>query len=104
MHISTDYVFDGTKRGAYCENRSNRAAWRLWKSKAQGEANIRNVLERHVIIRTSWVYGIYGVEFPQDDLRLARERDELRIVADQRGCPTGTADVAEAILVGGLAP
>jgi dTDP-4-dehydrorhamnose reductase len=49
-------------------------------------------------MRTSWIYGIYGANFLKTVLRLARERDELRIVADQRGCPTGTADIAEAIL------
>src|SRR5262249_6218647 len=63
-----------------------------------GEAAIRAVLDRHVILRTSWVYGVYGTNFLKTILRLARERDELRIVADQRGCPTGTADLAEAIL------
>ena len=52
----------------------------------------------HVILRTSWLYGAFGHNLLKTVLRLARERDELRFVADQRGCPTSTADVAEAIL------
>lgn len=68
------------------------------RSKADGEAAVRGQLECHVILRTSWVYGVYGINLLKTVLRLARERDELRIVADQRGCPTGTADIAQAVL------
>src|SRR5262249_54044836 len=98
VHISTDYVFDGTKLGAYREDDPIAPVNVYGRSKAAGEAAIRAVLDRHVILRTSWVYGVYGTNFLKTILRLARERDELRIVADQRGCPTGTADLAEAIL------
>lgn len=99
LHVSTDYVFDGTKVGAYVEDDPIAPLGVYGRSKAAGEAAVRQILERHIILRTSWVYGIYGANFLKAILRLARERDELRIVADQRGCPTGTADLAEAILL-----
>ncbi len=98
LHVSTDYVFDGSKRTAYVEDDLIAPLGAYGRSKAEGEANVRRLLECHVIMRTSWIYGIYGTNFLKTVLRLARERDELRIVADQRGCPTGTADIAEAIL------
>jgi dTDP-4-dehydrorhamnose reductase len=98
LHVSTDYVFDGSKRTAYLEDDPIGPLGAYGRSKAEGEASVRRLLECHVIMRTSWIYGIYGANFLKTVLRLARERDELRIVADQRGCPTGTADIAEAIL------
>jgi dTDP-4-dehydrorhamnose reductase len=98
LHISTDYVFDGTKPTAYVEDDPIAPLGVYGESKAEGEAAVRRLLDDHVILRTSWVYGVYGANFLKTVLRLARERDELRIVADQRGCPTGTADLAEAIL------
>jgi dTDP-4-dehydrorhamnose reductase len=98
LHVSTDYVFDGSKPTAYVEHDPIAPLGVYGASKAEGETNVRRLLERHLILRTSWVYGIYGQNFLKTVLRLARERDELRIVADQRGCPTGTADIAEAIL------
>ena len=98
VHISTDYVFDGTKATAYVEDDPIAPLGVYGRSKVEGEAAVRRLLEHHLILRTSWVYGVYGANFLKTVLRLARERDELRIVADQRGCPTGTADIAEAIL------
>lgn len=98
LHVSTDYVFDGAKPTAYVEEDPIAPLGVYGRSKAEGEAAVRRSLDRHVILRTSWVYGAYGANFLKTVLRLARERDELRIVADQRGCPTGTADIAEAIL------
>ena len=65
---------------------------------AEGEAAIRTAWHKHVILRTAWVYGEFGKNFLKTVLRLARERDELRIVADQHGCPTSTRDLASAIL------
>lgn len=98
LHVSTDYVFDGSKSAAYVEDDPIAPLGVYGRSKADGEAAVRRLLEHHVILRTSWTYGIYGVNFLKTILRLARERDGLRIVADQRGCPTGTADLAEAML------
>jgi dTDP-4-dehydrorhamnose reductase len=102
VHISTDYVFDGTKQGAYRESDPVAPLGAYGRSKAAGEAALRAATSRHVIIRTSWVYGEFGTNFLKTMLRLAATRDELRVVADQRGCPTSTGDLARAIL--GLAP
>lgn len=98
VHVSSDYVFDGTKTGAYVESDPVAPLGVYGRSKADGEAAVRGQLECHVILRTSWVYGVYGTNFLKTVLRLARERDELRIVADQHGCPTGTADIARAVV------
>jgi dTDP-4-dehydrorhamnose reductase len=98
VHFSTDYVFDGAKDGAYVEDDPVAPVGAYGRSKAEGEARVREACSRHVIIRTSWVYGVFGSNFLKTMLRLAREREELRVVADQRGCPTATADLAEAIL------
>jgi dTDP-4-dehydrorhamnose reductase len=102
VHLSTDYVFDGTKQGAYVEDDAIRPIGVYAQTKAEGEALARAVQPHHLILRTAWVYGAHGHNFLKTILQLAKERDELRIVADQIGCPTATADIAEAILA--LAP
>ncbi len=98
IHISTDYVFDGTKLGAYLESDPIAPLGAYGRSKAAGETAVRGVLQDHVMLRTSWVYGEFGHNFLKTMLRLAASRDELRVVADQRGCPTSTRDLADAIL------
>jgi dTDP-4-dehydrorhamnose reductase len=98
IHISTDYVFDGSKPSAYIEEDPISPLGVYGRSKAAGEEAVRQALDRHLIIRTSWVYGAYGANFLKTILRLARERNELRVVVDQRGCPTATIDIADAIL------
>jgi dTDP-4-dehydrorhamnose reductase len=98
VHLSTDYVFDGTKIGPYVETDGIAPLGVYGRSKAEGEAKVRAANARHVVLRTAWVYGRFGGNFLKTMLRLARERDELRIVADQHGCPTSTRDIAEAIL------
>ena len=97
IHISTDYVFDGTKIGAYVETDPIAPLGVYGKTKAEGEARVREKNPRHFILRTAWVYGRFGANFLKTILRLSREREELHIVADQYGCPTATQDLAEAI-------
>jgi len=98
VHVSTDYVFDGSQPGAYRESDPIAPLGVYGRSKAAGEAALREACDRHLILRTSWVYGIHGANFLKTMLRLAADRDELRVVADQRGCPTSTLDLADAIL------
>lgn len=102
IHISTDYVFDGTKPGAYGENDPVRPLNVYGASKVAGERAVRAALGRHVILRCSWVYGAGGQNFVKTMLRLAEGTAEggevLRIVDDQCGCPTSARDIAGAIL------
>jgi dTDP-4-dehydrorhamnose reductase len=98
IHVSTDYVFDGCKKGAYLETDLVTPIGIYGKSKAEGEEKVRSNLNEHIIIRTSWLYGVHGNNFVKTMLRLGREREELRVVDDQHGCPTFAADLAEAIL------
>lgn len=91
VHYSTDYVFDGRSTEAYKEE-SVRAPLSVYgQSKNAGEEAIRLSACRHLIIRTSWVFGVHGGNFLKTMLRLASERDALRIVSDQYGAPTSTA-------------
>jgi dTDP-4-dehydrorhamnose reductase len=98
VHISTDYVFDGQKKGAYLATDPVSPLSVYGKSKAAGEVEIRKHLREHFIIRTGWVYGIHGDNFVKTMLRLGREREEVHVVDDQYGCPTYAADLAETIL------
>lgn len=98
VHVSTDYVFDGSKSGPYMEDDPIAPLGAYGRSKAAGEAVVRAACPHHVILRTAWVYGAFGRNFLKTMLRLAATRDELRVVADQRGSPTSTRDLAGAIL------
>jgi dTDP-4-dehydrorhamnose reductase len=98
VHISTDYVFDGQKQGAYLETDPVSPLSVYGKSKAAGEVEVRECLREHFILRTSWVYGVHGHNFVKTMLRLGREREKVQVVTDQYGCPTYAADLAETIL------
>ena len=98
IHVSTDYVFDGSKPAPYVETDPVSPLGIYGASKEAGERAIRDRLERHVILRTAWVYGIHGNNFLKTMLNLARSKEDWGVVADQRGNPTATADLADAIL------
>jgi len=95
VHYSTDYVFDGRKDAPYVEDDPPCPINAYGRSKLAGETAIREVGGAHVVLRTSWVYGARCRNFLRTILGLLRERDELRIVADQIGAPTRATEIAE---------
>lgn len=98
IHFSTDYVYDGTKKSAYIEDDEVNPVSVYGKSKLLGENAIRLVGLPHLILRTSWVYGAYGKNFLKTILRLAAERESLKIVADQFGAPTSSQSIADGVV------
>ena len=97
IHLSTDYVFDGSKDGWYMESDPVAPLGVYGTSKWQGEQAARTNPD-HLILRTAWVYAAHGHNFVKTMLRLGAERGNLRVVADQIGCPTSAHDIADAIL------
>lgn len=98
IHFSTDYVYSGNKATAYVESDETGPLSVYGKSKLAGEEAVRAVGLPHLIFRTSWVYGAYGNNFLKTIIRLAKEREALRIVADQFGAPTSSRSIAEVLV------
>lgn len=96
IHYSTDYVFDGSKDGAYREDDATGPLGVYGRSKLAGEEAIRKVGGQHLILRTSWVYSLHGKNFLLTMQRLLQEREEMRVVADQIGAPTWAGSIANA--------
>ncbi|HEX8468514.1 MAG TPA: dTDP-4-dehydrorhamnose reductase [Allosphingosinicella sp.] len=98
IQVSTDYVFDGTGEGAYAETAPTRPLGAYGRSKLDGELRVSESNPDHVVLRTAWVYGANGRNFVKTMLGAAVQRDELDVVADQRGSPTASDDLADGIL------
>jgi dTDP-4-dehydrorhamnose reductase len=98
LHISTDYVFDGKSHSPVDEDHPMAPESYYGLSKAAGEAQMRKICHHGAIIRTSWLYSSFGNNFVKTILKLAREKDELKVVNDQTGTPTYASDLAQFIL------
>jgi dTDP-4-dehydrorhamnose reductase len=97
VQVSTDYVFDGRSDRGYLESDCVGPLGAYGASKLGGELAVRTIHRKHWILRTSWVFSHHGANFVKTMLRLAKDRDELKVVADQRGRPTHAGDLAAAI-------
>jgi len=97
VYICTDYVFDGTKGTPYQEYDQTNPLGMYGKTKYLGEVQVRDLLDKFYIVRTSWLYGYHGPNFVATMLSLAEKMDSIKVVADQIGSPTYTVDLAQAI-------
>lgn len=97
VQISTDYVFDGSAINPYCEDSPVSPIGAYGASKLAGEFAVRAAHPHALVLRTAWVLGVHGNNFLKTMLRLGADRSHLGVVADQRGCPTSAADIAQAV-------
>lgn len=98
LHLSTDYVFDGSKSDRYLESDPTGPTSAYGGSKLDGEQRLAAATGNHAIFRTAWVYSPYGANFLKTMLRLGETRETLSVVADQHGCPTSAEDIAGAMI------
>lgn len=98
IHLSTDYVFDGTKGAPYVETDRTAPTGVYGQTKLEGEQAVLAACPQAVVLRTSWVYASVGKNFVRTMLTAAQKTSTLRVVADQRGCPTSARDLADAVL------
>ena len=101
IHLSSDYVFDGRKRGAYVEDDPVHPINVYGQSKVAGEEAVRRAIDAHVIVRTSWVFAARGRNFVRTIVALAESTEPLRVVDDQVGAPTAAGDIAKTVLAVG---
>ena len=98
VHLSSDYVFDGTATSPYLESHPTAPLGAYGRSKLAGEHAVAQAGPDHAIVRTAWVFGAHGGNFVATMLKLAEDRDEVNVVADQIGCPTFTGHLAPALV------
>lgn len=98
VYISTDYVFDGTKKESYTTDDKPNPLNNYGQTKYEGEEAVRSLCEKYYVARTSWLYGHHGKNFVETMLKLAEDGKEIKVVDDQIGCPTWTCELANGIL------
>ena len=98
FHISTDYVFDGQFNKPYSESDIANPQGIYAKSKLAGEEYVRKIHPMHIILRTSWVFSDHGKNFPKTILKISQDKDEIRVVADQKGGPTSSRSIVDILL------